>query len=404
MALNENELKDFRNTVSELRDTVEEQVKPLREKVGEMPADVEAKMDRLTERIADLETKKNRREKSGGEVDSGMSDGRKAFTKWLQNKALSDDEVEALNKSAPDIEERKDLSIGTGGNQSDSLAPAEFVQEIIKDAVEISPFRQVARVRSTTRKEAEFPKLQGRPNAAFVSETGTRTDDTSTDFGGEDDLVIIPTHEFYVNVPVTRQMLEDSVFDVEAEVREVVATEMSQLQGNKFLQGTGTGEPQGLLTSGDFSATAATPDTASNDITDLQAEDIRKLPYRLKQQYRNNASFGVTREALREIMTLEDSQGQFLFQPMLSGDVPSNILGFQFTEMQDLTDGTASTGDVPVTFGDYNRAYYVLDRLAMEVIRDPYSAKKQGKIEYHFRGRVGGDLVLGEAVNGVSIP
>jgi HK97 family phage major capsid protein len=103
-------------------------------------------------------------------------------------------------------------------------------------------------------------------------------------------------------------------------------------------------------------------------------------------------------------MTLEDSQGQFLFQPMLSGDVPSNILGFPFTEMQDLTDGTAGAGDVPVVFGDYNRAYYVLDRLAMEVIRDPYSAKKQGKIEYHFRGRVGGDLVLGEAVNGVSIP
>jgi HK97 family phage major capsid protein len=72
--------------------------------------------------------------------------------------------------------------------------------------------------------------------------------------------------------------------------------------------------------------------------------------------------------------------------------------------MQDLvTSASAGSGDVPFVFGDYQSAYYVVDRLQMEVIRDPYTAKSTGKIEYHYRGRVGGELALGEAVRGLEI-
>jgi len=402
MALNENELKEFRNTVSELRDTVDNELSEVREKAESIPADIEQKVDRMTERLADLETKRNRKDKTF-EPNESVSEGTKAFTKWLRDQHLSSDEREALTKAQPDVPEKKDLTVGSSGNQSDSLAPAEFVQEIIKDVVDISPFRQVARVRQTNRKEAEFPKLQGRPNAGFVSETGTRTDDTSADFGGEDDLIVIDTHEFYVNLPVTRQMLEDGVFDVEAEAREVVSTEMSRIQGEKFLQGSGTGEPQGLITSGDFSA-EVTNDTSTDGVSAISANEMRQLPAFLKQTYRRNGQWGLTREALRHIMTLTNENGQYIWNPQLSGDMPANISGYPYTEMEDLvTAANAGQGDTPVVFGDYQRAYYVVDRLAMEVIRDPYSAKKQGKIEYHFRGRVGGDLVLGEAVTGLEI-
>jgi HK97 family phage major capsid protein len=406
MGLSESDKREFKDALYEAREAAErksEEVETLKTELTETREKWEKAQDRLDE----LETKMNRRDldTNPGSDTAEMGDERKAFKQWINGANVSGEMYREHLYPGENKGETKDLSIGSGaGNQSDALAPVEFVEEIIKDAVDISPLRQAARTLQTERKQVEIPKLQGRPSAAFVGEGDNRADDTSTDFGADNgDMLVIDTHEFFVEVPVTRQMIEDAVFDVEAEVRDVVTTEMDRIQGEKFLQGTGTGEPQGMITDTDF-VSETTSDTTTDSIDAVSADELRTLPLRLKQRYRQNGQWGVTREALRHARTLEDSSGEYLFEPSLDASTPATIDGFEYVEMQDLVpSGSAGEGDIPFVFGDYQRAYYVVDRLQMEVIRDPYTAKSSGKIEYHFRGRVGGDLALAEAVKGIEI-
>jgi HK97 family phage major capsid protein len=401
-----NYAKETKEAFNELKEAVKnknEEVETLKNTVSS----TKERLEKAQSRLDELETKTNRRDldTDHGSDTAEMSDERKAFKSWVNGANVSGEAYREHLYPGESKGETKDLSIGSGaGNQSDALAPVEFVEEIIDDVVDISPIRQVARTLQTERKQVEIPKLQARPNAAFVSEGGTRSDDTGLDFGADNgDMLVINTHEFFVEVPVTRQMIEDAVFDVEAELRDYVSTEMDRLLGEKHLRGTGTGEPQGMITDADFQ-TVTTADTTTDSIDAVSAEELRNLPLRLKQEYRNNGVWGVTREGLRHARTLEDPSGDFIFEPSLDASTPATIDGFEYVEMQDLVaSATAGQGDIPYVFGDYQQAYYVVDRLQMEVIRDPYTAKSSGRIEYHFRGRVGGDLALAEAVKGIEI-
>lgn len=396
-----NYAQEVKDAFNELRESVEQKNDEI-ERLNNTVASTEDRLEKAQDRLDELETQGRRRDFTSNREEDEVSEERKTWRRWLNGRPVSQ---EKYNEHLYPGEETKDLSIGSGaGNQSDALAPVEYVEEIIKDAVDISPFRQVARILSTDRKQVEIPKLQGRPSAAFVSEGGTRSNDTTTDFGEDNaDMLTIDTHEFYVQIPVTRQMLEDAVFDVEAEVRDLVSTEMARLQGNKFLQGSGTGEPQGLVTWSSFNTTT-TADTATDGIGAIVADEVKELPTFLKQTYRQNGQWGVTREALRHVRTLKDANNDYLFQPGLSAEIPDTIVGFPYVEMEDLvSSANAGDSDVPLVFGDYERGYIVVDRLQMEVIRDPFSQKESGKVDLHFRGRVGGQPSLAEATRGIQI-
>jgi len=396
--------KELRNAVAELRDTVETRLEDERDKFGEELSDTKEKTERINERINQLETKIGRRDFSA-EPKNDMSEGREAFAKWLQRETLDEKEADALINSAVMGEgmSKKDITVGTSGNQSDALAPEEFVQEIIKDAVEVSPMREVCRTRSTDRRQVKIPQLQGRPTAQYVTETGTRPRDTSTDFGDDPgDMLVVDLHEFSITVPISRQMERDSVFDIEAEVREVVTTEMARFEGEKFLQGSGSGAAQGLITSGSFN-TASTSDTTTDSIGALAADDVIDLSFKVKKTYRDNGTYALTREAINEVRKLRND-GEYIWQPGLTDGPGPQINGHPYIEMQDLVSGaSAGQGDVPMVFGDWNRGYLIVDRLAMQVLRDPYSNKESGTIDYQFYAAHGGDLRLSEALHGLEI-
>jgi HK97 family phage major capsid protein len=62
-----------------------------------------------------------------------------------------------------------------------------------------------------------------------------------------------------------------------------------------------------------------------------------------------------------------------------------------------------SANSFPILFGDLRRAYMVLDRVVIEVLTDPYSGKATGMVEFSARKRVGGQVVLAEAVRVLKI-
>jgi HK97 family phage major capsid protein len=53
-------------------------------------------------------------------------------------------------------------------------------------------------------------------------------------------------------------------------------------------------------------------------------------------------------------------------------------------------------GKFPIAFGDFNRAYLVVDRAGIRVLRDPFTSKPN--VLFYTTKRVGGGIVNFEAI------
>jgi len=289
-------------------------------------------------------------------------------------------------------EEVKALTVGTAATAG-NLAPAEYVNELIKVISEISPVRSVARVRQTSNKEIEVPSKTATFAAAWTAEGGSRTETT----GYTTSLNTIPTHELYALVDISGALLEDSVFDLEAEMNTEFAEQFAKAEGAAFLTGNGTNKPTGIL---DGSTVASTTAAAAAAIA---TDDLMDLVHGLQSEYARNAAFMLNRTTLGEIRKLKDTAGQYIFQTGFSGQsgLPNTILGHAYVEAVDMADIAASAK--PVVFGDYRRGYMIVDRVALSVLRDPYSQASTGNVRYIARRRVGGEVVLAEAMRALTM-
>src|SRR5690606_11009729 len=106
---------------------------------------------------------------------------------------------------------------------------------------------------------------------------------------------------------------------------------------------------------------------------------------------------GTTLAAVRKLK--DGSTGAYLWQPGLAANQPETILGRPVIE--DPTMDSVGSAAEPILFGDISSAYRIFDRVGMSIMRDPYSQATNGLVRFHARRRVGGALVLAEAIRKV---
>ncbi len=290
-------------------------------------------------------------------------------------------------KESLDDLEIKALSV-SNDTSGGFLAPEEYVRELIKTITEISPVRTIARVRSTAQKSIKMPSRTATFTAQWVAENGTRSETT----GYTTNLEEIPTHEVYALQDISEQELEDSVFDLESEMRQEFATQFAKAEGESFITGNSVGKPEGILTNSDVASTNSGASAA------LTGDGLIQLVHDIKTDYGRNGSFMFNRSTLAAIRKLKDSAGQYVFQAgmMLTAGVPNTILGYPYLEAPDMPD--VSAGTKPVVFGDFRRGYLIVDRVALSVLRDPFTQATSGNVRYYARRRVGGQVILAEAL------
>lgn len=341
----------------------------------------EAKSAQMSDALANIETMLKR--PSAAEVKTSDIDFKVgAWEKWMRKGDEGLDEVE-----------KKALTVGTAATAG-NLAPEEYINEIIKIVEEISPIRQLARVQRTNAKEIEVPQKTANFAAAWTAEGGSRTETT----GYTTALNTIPTHEHYALVDISMQLLEDSAFDMEAEMNLEFAEQFAKAEGAAFISGNGTNKPTGVTNGSTVASTAAAAAAA------IATDDLINLMHDIKTEYTRNATFMFNRQTLGEIRKLKDTAGQYIFQTGFSGQsgVPNTILGQPYVEAPDVADIAASAKSV--LYGDFRRGYMIVDRLALQVLRDPYSQAASGNVRYIARRRVGGEVVLAEAMRVLAHP
>jgi HK97 family phage major capsid protein len=343
----------------------------------------------LAEVIAKIEAKIGRPGALGATEDEGKKAYKAAFDSYLRktDNGISQDERKIL-------QEYKVLLAGNDTLGGYYLSPAEMATEIIKQVILQSPIRAIARVTTIGVQSLKLPKRTGTFAATRVGEVAARTETTGYTTG----MVEIFAPEMYAEVHLSEQMIEDSMFDIESEMMQEFSEQFAVKEGNEFTVGTGTNnQAEGFLTSTalattNFSGSATTIADASG-----QANGLITMFYSgLKTAYAKNATWTLARQTLGSVRKLKDSYGDYIWQSGIAADKPNTILGAPYLEVPDMP--LEGAGNYPIAVGDFSKGYRIVDRVLISVLRDPFTIAGSGQILYRARKRVGGAVVLGEAI------
>lgn len=329
-------------------------------------------LDTLTKQIEDINARMNRGPR-GAEGSDKEALKRDAFLNVLRNGEAG------LSAEYKNVLTRSDDT--TGGY----LAPTEVLKEILKTVAEFSPARDIVRVRKTGQRSVMIPKKTGNLSAVWVGETQPRTETEGLGWGMEE----IPTHELTAEVYISLLDLEDSAYDLEAEIRAEFGEQFGVAEGAAVINGNGVKKPEGLLVA------AGVDEVKSGAAAAVTADGLINLYYGVKTAYASRGRWLLNRSTLGSIRKLKDQQNQYLWQPGLAAGQPNTILNAPYTETPDMPDEAAGT--FPVAFGDFKRGYIMVDRLALAVMRDPFTRASLGQIKFVARRRVGGQTVMTEA-------
>ena len=103
----------------------------------------------------------------------------------------------------------------------------------------------------------------------------------------------------------------------------------------------------------------------------------------------------MARASMAYCAKLKNNDNDYLLKRL--GEGPEwTILGAPVLEAYDMP--AMANAAYPVLFGDFNRAYQIVDRVGLAVMRDPFSAALQSAVRFHARKRVGGKVVKPEAI------
>ena len=386
-------LKELRDTVDRLAKVADglDEAKVARlndyldgenDRVAAAKADKE-RADAVEQKLIDLETAIKTRADAGGEPEDTpeVAAQKAGFRTYLRK------HTEAMEPA-----EVKTLTVGTNATAG-YLAPADFANRIVALNNEVSPIRSVADVLPIGASDIEIPVETSDFDASWRAEGAARPVSTDPNFA----LVKVPPHEITANIRVTHELLEDSVFDIEAYLQRKFAEKFAKGEGTAFISGSGTNRPLGVNnTTAANGPVIAKIAPASGFLPTV--EKLLELVHLVPTAYARNGTFAFNRNTLGRIRGLKDSDGQFIFQPGMSGitGAPATILGHPYIECPDM-DSFGTTGKRPVVFGDWRQGYLITDRLGINVLRDPFTQATNGAINFVARKRVGGRVLVADA-------
>ena len=277
--------------------------------------------------------------------------------------------------------------------------PREIDAMISTRLKNISPIRSIAQVVQTG--TAGYRKLvtTGGTSSGWVSEVAGRPGTGTPSFAE----IAPPSGELYANPAASQAMLDDAAFDLESWLADEISMEFARAEGDAFINGTGTNQPRGFLTT----ATSAAGDVTrpfgtlqflpSGDAAGFDASpELRliDLVHALKAGHRQGASWVMNSATLAEVRKLKAADGSFLWQPGLMEGQPNRLLGYPVVEAEDMPDIAADA--LPIAFGNFRAGYLIAERSATAILRDPFTNKPF--VHFYATKRIGGQVLDSDAI------
>lgn len=256
----------------------------------------------------------------------------KAFKSWMSSGRWT---------GAPEI--KTPLAEGAGANGG-YLVPTLYANELILPLADLSYLRNAGAriIRLSGTNAFDVPSLTYSAAAALVSEAGPYSG-TEPTFGH----VTFTPYKYTKMSKASEEVVADARFDIWSQILQPDYLQaFAAAENTAFTTGTGTGQPQGVITG----ATASPVNAAA--ASTIAADDLISTYHGLDYKYRPNAKWMVTDSTLQAIKKLKDTAGNYLWGPGLNGAQEGMLLGKPVVVNNSMA--AIGTGNKSVLFGDFS--------------------------------------------------
>ena len=345
--------------------------------------DLDAKIARISavnERVASDALEGRAVEATARAVRDNGGDARAVFQKWLRggDKALNAGDWASIQNT---------MSTTTNSEGGFTVA-TEVATSVLEALKTYGGMRAVADVIQTAQgNPINFPTSDGTSEVGELIGENTTATSADVTFG----VKTLTTYKYSSKiVTLPYELLQDSSVDVEALVRNRLTTRLGRITNTHFTTGTGSSQPNGIVTASAVGKTGATGQTTS-----VLYADLIDLQHSVDPAYRANATFMMNDATLRSLRKIVDGQSRPIFVPGyevgVPGGVPDTLLGSPLVVNQDVAVMAASAKSI--LFGDFSN-YKIRDVMDVSLFRFTDSAyTKLGQVAFLAWMRSGGQFV-----------
>ena len=397
--MNHNVKKD-QEKLGQLHDAMSKIVEGANESGRNMDAEENAKFDGLMSEHTELEKSVERKLKLAGitkqeiekveqiaerkgesvdQVQDFKENSRGAYLSYLRNglHGMSQKELEIMKRAQ-----------SSGVDSEGGYTVDEMISDaIVKAMAYYGGMREVCNVISTdTGGALNFPTNNDTANVGEWLAENSAASAQDTVFGNVSLNAWKASSDYML---ISRELMQDSKFDIEGYVNNLIAERLGRLTNTAYTVGDGSSKPNGV-------ADASTLGAVSDAALTVDFDDLLDLKHSVDRDYRQNAVWMLNDTVLRDLKkTAIASANQSLWQPGIIGGEPSTIDGQRYVINNDLPDVAASSHSV--LYGDFSK-YVIRDVTGIEVLRSDQLNMLKNQITLVGFMRTDGDLIDTNAV------
>lgn len=253
------------------------------------------------------------------------------------------------------------LGVGTS-SAGGYTVPLEFRNTLIETMKWFGSMRSVAEHFTTdSGVNLPWPTVDDTSNVGAILSENTQASQQDVTFGTNSLDAYMYTSKI---VLVSFQLLNDAGFAIDTWLPKALGRRIGRIQNQHFTTGTGTAQPDGLVTSGTVGKQGTTGQTATviyDDLIDL----IDSLdPYYLGSP---NVQWMLGQPIRKVVRKIKDSQNRPLWEPSLQVGAPDSLLGYGISLNNDMPAPAASAKTI--AFGDFEQGYVIRDVNDVQVLR-----------------------------------
>jgi len=287
------------------------------------------------------------------------------FDKWLRGgmKALDSEEQEFMQTRHMHLADAESRAQGTGaisGAAGGYTVPEGFWNQIVEATLAFGGIRNagVFEFSTGTGNDLPIPSNDDTGNVGALITENTQVSEQDTAFGQKTMKAWIWTSKI---IRVSLALLQDSAFDLPAFLARKLGERIGRAQAGYFITGTGSNQPEGILTNITTGHT-----TVATQTTSLTYDDFVNLEHSVDPTYRIRSEYVMSDDALRAARLIKDENGLPIWAPGMVTGVPSTVNGYAYTIDNNMPDVVASSK--PIVFGDLSH-YWVRSVLGVQTLR-----------------------------------
>jgi HK97 family phage major capsid protein len=244
-------------------------------------------------------------------------------------------------------------------------SPQQFVSELLKEVDDAVFVRQNARVFQVNNAESlGVPSLDADPgDADWTVELGTGNEDNDMRFGKRE----LKPHPLAKRVKLSKKLIRNSALPIESLVRERLAYKFGITTEKAYLTGNGQSQPLGIFTASSDGVSTARDVSTDNTATAITFDGLKEAKYFQKAQYWGRSRWLFHRDAIKMLSKIKDGEGQYIWQPSVSGDVGDQLLEMPL-DVSEYVPNTFTTGLYVGALCDWSH-YWIADAMNLEMQR-----------------------------------